>query len=57
MRLLGNILWHFPFLGFLTALGALLWGLLLKKRLQTKIFARELTWETTPSWSSVFQKK
>ncbi len=29
MRLLGNILWHFPFLGFLTALGALLWGLFL----------------------------
>ena len=29
MRLLGNILWHIPFLGFLTALGALLWGLLL----------------------------
>lgn len=29
MRLLGNILWHFPFLGFLSALGAFLFGSLL----------------------------
>ena len=29
MRTLGNILWHVPFLGFLTALFVLLWGLLL----------------------------
>lgn len=29
LRLLGNILWHVPFLGFLSALGAFLLGLLL----------------------------
>ncbi len=29
MRVLGNILWHFPFLGFLSALVAFLFGLLL----------------------------
>lgn len=29
MKTLGNILWHFPFFGFLTALGNLLIGLIL----------------------------
>ncbi len=29
MRLVGNILWHFPFFGFLTALAVFLLGLLL----------------------------
>lgn len=29
MRTLGNILWHFPFLGFLSALGTFLLGVIL----------------------------
>lgn len=29
MRTLGNILWHFPFLGFITAALTFLWGLIL----------------------------
>ncbi len=45
MLLIGCIM-----VGLMTALGS-------KKRLQTKMFARELIWEITPSWSSVFQKK
>ncbi len=42
MRSLGNIIWHFPFFGFLSAFGAFLMGLLLVALIVTAPIGRGL---------------